>query len=869
MSDSKALHIARYLHRKGAKDYSAAEAVEVGDLERLIELLPDVSSEKGRKQACTFLRRCTYSGNAAMANFLFEQLGPGTEDAEDAFSMRVAMCLGERARMDQLASAEIFDINAKYLVARSPYNSTPLPYIDKAGWDRAEEEFIKTYRRTSSPMKYLQLEFPLKIAVQADNAEALSWVLAKGGYPNQPFDYDGRQTAISFALGYGSPATVVCLLQEGGIIPPWAASAAAAAGVLNAAMQRLGEDSAAKRLAMVEYLLKEDNDAFRAAMNVPSTGGKTPLRSACGKGDIALVRLLLENGACISEDSTAVASRSDAEKDEESLMMSVIISSRFLRQPAQLQQLKDLIRLLLEHGAPLQNGDFVLRLDFGQKEGACLPLLKCLYAQGVDVFAAAHDRTPLKGSPAGPYYALHEATLHAHLGAVKWLLNSGADPDASGYFYSQETGAPVLADDHAAVFSTYSEHYGDGYGGHSAEDRASIVEVKALFKAARRRKAAASLGSAGAGALSNDSDSDEMIDGMGGMAGMMEMLRGRGIGGEAAEGVSDRERQMKTMMQFMMGMGDGDEDDDDYDSDQCVDEDDEDDDEEDPTDLRETNVHLMTTKEYASMGKIEKMAFRRTAANDKYKSAEYGRAIELYFEAIRACGETNGCSLADPVLSSQLFKCWSNSAQCAMKLGQWARALKYSKEALEFSPETENEKAKVYFRIGSLCTNLRQHQKAASFFRCAFKISPGASTRAALERAEEKAGLRQVNQVSARQPSLVAIFAYLSDRDIFLGAASVSVTWSAVADSEDLYKRLYERTWDLPLPDKIKTPEYTRWSSGKSGHRDQPLRWDDGCAVHESRLGALSAPSMLNGMLQQAGRRKRAYIRARLLGELI
>ena len=44
--------------------------------------------------------------------------------------MRVAMCLGERARMDQLASAEIFDINAKYLVARSPYNTLRLSIDD-------------------------------------------------------------------------------------------------------------------------------------------------------------------------------------------------------------------------------------------------------------------------------------------------------------------------------------------------------------------------------------------------------------------------------------------------------------------------------------------------------------------------------------------------------------------------------------------------------------------------------------------------------------------------------------------------------------------------------------------------------------------
>jgi tetratricopeptide (TPR) repeat protein len=278
-------------------------------------------------------------------------------------------------------------------------------------------------------------------------------------------------------------------------------------------------------------------------------------------------------------------------------------------------------------------------------------------------------------------------------------------------------------------------------------------------------------------------------------------------------------------------------------------------------------VHDITAKEYASMGKVQQVAFRRTAANDKYKNADYERAIELYFGAIRAGGEIKECSLTDPLLSSQLFKCWSNSAQCAMKLGQWARALKYSRAALEFSPESEKEKAKVYFRIGQVCTNLRQHQKSASFFRCSFKISPGASTKAALERAEEKAGLRQDLQVCMHTSSLVATFAYLSDRDIFLGAASVSVTWSAVADSEKMYKQLYDRTWDLPLPDKIKTPEYTRWSSGKSGHRDQPLRWDDGCAVHESRLGALSAPSILNGMLQQAGRQKRAYIRARLLGE--
>jgi ankyrin repeat protein len=502
MDSSKALHIARYLHSKGVKHYGVEEAVEVGDLERLTELLTEFSSEKARKQACSFLKRCTYSGNAAMAKYLFEKLGPGTEDAEESFSMRVAMCLGERARMDQLASADGFDINGKVLVERM-FNSAPLPYTDKAGWDRAEKEFIKTYHRTTSPSKYLKLEFPLKIAVQADNEEALAWVLAKGGDPNQPFDYDGCETAIEFALGHGSPALMDCLLQQESVKPPWAGSVAAAAGVLNKAMFRLDDDSTAKVLAMVHYLLHKDKDAFGAAINAPDSKGKTPLRSACGNGDIELVRLLLDNGATIS--STDAASGSEAEESptsasssKESLMESVFISSRFSRLP--LQSLEDLIGLLLKHGAPLQNADFVLRLDFDDAQGACLPLLKCLYGLGVDVFAAAHDRNPLKSSPAGPFYALHEATMHAHLGAIKWLLDFGADPDALGYEYSHSTDAPILADNQNTVFR-YSECYGDGYGGVSAKNRAVISEVKRLFKAARiKKQAKQAVSSGGAGA---------------------------------------------------------------------------------------------------------------------------------------------------------------------------------------------------------------------------------------------------------------------------------------------------------------------------------------------------------------------------------
>ena len=225
---SKALHIARYLHGKGAKGYDMGAAVEVGDLDRLKEIVATEamdfkSNKKVREQGCAALKRCTYSGNSGMAKYLFQQLGQDSPQANNAYNLGVAMHLGDRDRMDEIAAAEAFDINAMELVDQSILSDTRLAYKgNKAGWDKAEQEFIKTYHRTSSHShKYLSLDFPLKNAVHTGNADTLSWVLDKGADPNQAFDYDGRETAMSFALARARPKWCAACWATACLHPGW------------------------------------------------------------------------------------------------------------------------------------------------------------------------------------------------------------------------------------------------------------------------------------------------------------------------------------------------------------------------------------------------------------------------------------------------------------------------------------------------------------------------------------------------------------------------------------------------------------------------------------------------------------------------
>lgn len=388
VSGSKAMHIARYLHSKGAKGYDMGAAVEVGDLERLREIVARKgtdfkSNEKARRQGCAAIKRCSYSENGAMAKYLFEQLGPGTAEAEEAYNLSVAMHLRDTERMDAIAATDGFDINRTELVG-SILSDTRLAYNgDKAAWDKAETEFIEKHRRASLRKgKYLQLDFALKSATITCNVDNLSWVLDQGADANSPFDYDNEETAITFSLSKGSnPEVVECLLKHG-VSPPWLVSNEAAVITLNNAMHRCNphaKDNDAEGISMVRYLLREHAASFMLALH--GTGDGSPLHTACGRGDPDLVRLLLESGAVV------------AGAGSDTLMTEVISSSRYSRG---VSVTEELISLLHEHGCKVEPAAFVCRLNFDERDSgnggdACLPLLKHLHSLGIDITAAARE----------------------------------------------------------------------------------------------------------------------------------------------------------------------------------------------------------------------------------------------------------------------------------------------------------------------------------------------------------------------------------------------------------------------------------------------------------------------------------------------
>ena len=82
------------------------EAVEVGDLERLQELVKGPKPlQKLEIAAAAYrsLRRCTFSGNTEMACFLYDFIGSAESDRDEAHHITTACELGDLDRIKCIA----------------------------------------------------------------------------------------------------------------------------------------------------------------------------------------------------------------------------------------------------------------------------------------------------------------------------------------------------------------------------------------------------------------------------------------------------------------------------------------------------------------------------------------------------------------------------------------------------------------------------------------------------------------------------------------------------------------------------------------------------------------------------------------------
>jgi hypothetical protein len=240
----------------------------------------------------------------------------------------------------------------------------------------------------------------LPAAAQAGDADAVERLLALG-LPLDARDAQGC-TALLRACGGGHLALATVLLGRGAD-PALAAHTGATA--LSAAVS-------ARREPVVRLLLER---GIAADQRLP--GAITPLMVACALGAPAIARLLL-------------AHRADPGAIDDGGNSALHAAAQFAFGSADAERARDLLRALLEAGAPPdprnRAGQTPLLLLLGAKAPAATPtvqralpeLMQLLLAAGADL--GVQDERGVS--------VLHAAAMHGQMDAAQALLRAGADP---------------------------------------------------------------------------------------------------------------------------------------------------------------------------------------------------------------------------------------------------------------------------------------------------------------------------------------------------------------------------------------------------------------------------------------------------------
>lgn len=111
----------------------------------------------------------------------------------------------------------------------------------------------------------------------------------------------------------------------------------------------------------------------------------------------------------------------------------------------------------------------------------------------------------------------------------------------------------------------------------------------------------------------------------------------------------------------------------------------------------------------------------KEVGNDLYKRKQVSQAISKYMKAIKLLEE---CSLQDEKEEKEmnviLLKLYSNMTQCALELGQSARAIKYARKVLYVDPKN----VKALFRMGKAYMKESEFDRAREFFVKALRREP-------------------------------------------------------------------------------------------------------------------------------------------------
>lgn len=449
----KDLHIARYLHSKGARGYGIATAAQMGDLERIKELVDSKEEELAAGRACRLIPQCW---QVEIARWLFDYAGADS-NREEAYHITIACRLGDLERVKAIATATPgFDINTGYLKPMAGCGDDIVPYTTDAEREKLNEQLIKTYRRTCDTT-CTQLLYPLEVVCIQQHPfqpKVAAYLINELGADIEILTETSSGsdrillTLSAIAINL-SRMDVLDFLSKHGAKAPWKGGGEAAAKcLLDAASSKEGTE-------MLQFLLDDEERAKCFDLTCTDKFGRTPLNRACVFEREENVKYLLGHGGA---GATA------------------IISPKDIRAACEKSN-STILTLLMNHGGVLPpNNEVVTMISFTDDDRA-LAVLKLLHSRSIDLvapFAKTQDGTTYN------FFALHDATMHGAISCIEFLLSIGADPNAIGC--SSNHQKPGLADDWKGNLDLqYGNVYGDGIN----LIMSKVNPVKALFERAR------------------------------------------------------------------------------------------------------------------------------------------------------------------------------------------------------------------------------------------------------------------------------------------------------------------------------------------------------------------------------------------------
>ncbi|ESL08504.1 40 kDa cyclophilin [Trypanosoma rangeli SC58] len=110
----------------------------------------------------------------------------------------------------------------------------------------------------------------------------------------------------------------------------------------------------------------------------------------------------------------------------------------------------------------------------------------------------------------------------------------------------------------------------------------------------------------------------------------------------------------------------------------------------------------------------------RQIGNNLFKTADFENAIQKYEKSARYVKTVNKTTANDLAVNEKLIACYNNTAECALKLGQWSEARNAASKALEL----DNSNSKALFRRGVACLSAGDSESAVEDFTKAQKLDP-------------------------------------------------------------------------------------------------------------------------------------------------